>query len=31
LAGLLVLARIVETGLHGPKTSGAVVALAVRR
>ncbi len=27
----LVLARIVETGAHGPKTSGAVVALAIRR
>jgi len=27
----LVLARIVETGEHGPKTSGAVVALAIRR
>ena len=27
----LVLARIVEKGVHGPKTSGAVVALAIRR
>jgi hypothetical protein len=31
LAGLLALARIVETGVHGPKTSGAVVALTIRR